>query len=99
MVDGVQDNTCEIAKNTPTWSSPRRARRSADRLTARRHRNLLDSGVRVNQLWVILFWMDDKTFYYTLGCNTAFRKDAFIKAGDAAASMRATTSGHYDAFE
>jgi glycosyltransferase involved in cell wall biosynthesis len=22
-----------------------------------------------------------KTFYYTLGCNTAFRKDAFIKAG------------------
>ncbi|MEI8331639.1 MAG: glycosyltransferase [Methanomicrobiales archaeon] len=22
-----------------------------------------------------------KTFYYTLGCNTAFRKDAFVKAG------------------
>jgi len=22
-----------------------------------------------------------RTFYYTLGCNTAFRKDAFIKAG------------------
>jgi len=22
-----------------------------------------------------------KTFYYTLGCNTAFRKDAFIRAG------------------
>ncbi|MDO9323765.1 MAG: glycosyltransferase [Methanoregula sp.] len=22
-----------------------------------------------------------KTFYYTLGCNTAFRKDAFLKAG------------------
>jgi cellulose synthase/poly-beta-1,6-N-acetylglucosamine synthase-like glycosyltransferase len=22
-----------------------------------------------------------QTFYYTLGCNTAFRKDAFIKAG------------------
>ena len=22
-----------------------------------------------------------RTFYYTLGCNTAFRKDAFVKAG------------------
>jgi len=22
-----------------------------------------------------------RTFYYTLGCNTAFRKDAFIRAG------------------
>ena len=22
-----------------------------------------------------------KTFYYTLGCNTAFRKDAFVKSG------------------
>ena len=33
-----------------------------------------------------------RTFYYTLGCNTAFRKDAFSKPACTGASMPGTTS-------